>query len=74
MNASRKLFALLLVAALLCAVFAPAAYTHSAAVLVPLFLVCCCLATVPVRRVVERCNLPSSPFRPLLAARAPPTR
>src|ERR1019366_740784 len=38
MNSSRKLLALLMVAALLCAAFAPAAFVHSAALLVPLCL------------------------------------
>ena len=38
MNSSRKLLALLMVAALLFAAFAPAAYAQSAAILIPLFL------------------------------------
>jgi hypothetical protein len=74
MNSPRKLLALLMVAALLCAVFAPASFAQSAAVLVPLCLFCVCLTTVSVRRVFERCSLPSSPLCPLLASRAPPTR
>jgi len=73
MHSSRKLLALLMVVALLCAAFAPAAYTQSAAILIPLFLFCGCLTTVSLRRVFERCDLPASPFCPRLAARAPPT-
>jgi hypothetical protein len=72
MNFSRKLLALLIVVAILLAAFAPVSYAHSAALLVPLFLFCVCLITVSVRRVFERCDLPSSPFCPQLASRAPP--
>jgi hypothetical protein len=74
MNSSRKLFALLVVAALLCAAFAPAAYAQSAAILIPLFAFCVCLTAISTRRVFERCDLPSSPFCSRIAARAPPTR
>jgi uncharacterized membrane protein YgdD (TMEM256/DUF423 family) len=74
MNCSRKLLALLMVAALLFAVVATASSAHSAAILVPIVLFCGCLTTVSLRRVIERSNLPSSPFRPLLASRAPPVR
>jgi hypothetical protein len=74
MNSSRKLVTLLMVVALLLTAFAPASLAHSAAILVPLCLFCACLSTVTIRRVFKRCDLPSSPFRPLLASRAPPTR
>jgi hypothetical protein len=74
MNSPRKLLALLMVAALLFAAFAPVSHGQSAAILIPLFLFLGCLTTVPLRRVFERCDLPSSPFCPLLASRAPPTR
>ena len=74
MNHSRKLLALLMVAAMLGAAFAPAAFAQSAAVLVPLCLFCACLTTVSVHRIFERYSLPSSPFRPQLASRAPPSR
>ena len=74
MNFSRKLLALVIVAALLCAAFAPVAFAHSAAILVPLCLFSVCLTTFPVRRVFDRCSLPSTPFCPLLASRPPPSR
>jgi hypothetical protein len=74
MNSSRKLLALLMVAALLCAAFAPASFAHSAAILVPLCLFSVCLTMFPVRRVFDRCSLPASPFSPLLASRPPPSR
>jgi len=72
MNSSRKLLALLMVAALLCAAFAPASVLQSAVILIPLIAFCVCLTTVSLRRIFERCDLPSSPFCPPLAARAPP--
>jgi len=72
MNFSRKLLALLIVAALLCAAFALAAGVQSAAILIPLLAFCVCLTTILVHRVFERCDLPSSPFFSRLAARAPP--
>ena len=74
MTFSRKLLALLLLTALLCAALAPASSAPAAAVLLPLCVFCLCLSTVRVRRVFERCDLPSSPFCPQLASRAPPVR
>jgi hypothetical protein len=74
MNSSRKLLALLMVVALLLAAFAPAAFAHSAAILVPLCLFSVCLTTFPLRRTFDRCCLPSSPFCPPLASRPPPSR
>jgi hypothetical protein len=74
MNSSRKLLALLMVAALLFAAVAPVHHAQSAAILIPLFLFFGCLTTVSLRHAFERCDLPASPFCPLLASRAPPTR
>lgn len=74
MNSPRKLLALLLVAFVLLATYAPVSHTHVAAILIPLLVLSVCLAEVSLRRAVERCDLPSSLFRPLLASRAPPSR
>ena len=72
MNFSRKLLALLIVVAVLCAAFAPASSAHSAAILVSLCLFCVILPAVQFRRLIERCSLPPSPFCPSLASRPPP--
>jgi hypothetical protein len=74
MNSLRRLLALLMVAALLFAAFAPVPDAQSAAILIPLFLFFGCLTAVSLRRVFERCDLPSSPFCSAFASRAPPTR
>jgi len=71
---SRRLLALLIAAALLCAALAPAAFGQSPAILVPLVLFCVCLTTVLMRRVPSRCSLPPSPFCPLFGSRSPPVR
>jgi hypothetical protein len=74
MNFARKLLAIAIVAALVCVAFAPAPFAHSAAILLPLCLFCVCLTTVTVRRVLDRCTLPPSPFSHPLASRPPPSR
>lgn len=74
MNSMRKLLALVMLAALLCALVAPVTHAESPAILVVLFVLCACLTTVSRRPVFERCSVPFAPFCPLLASRAPPLR